>query len=563
MSRSDRERQLRWLMTLRVVIITILLVSAFGVELVLRPMESLRPLFKLSAAAYSMVLLYAAIDRWSRGSELLIRGQLIGDALLVSAFVGITGGIDSPMSFLYLLPITAASMATDRRWAMMMAGICWLMYGGLVVFAQQWTLLTGPLPVPEVGRVINFLLAHLAAMTAFAWLSVHLAERIRTQGQELEQRAEAVARLKALNENIIGSINSGLITTNLAGRVNFMNRGGAEILGYASTDVDARHVEELFGLEPGYLEEIRRQLLANRRFRFEKYFHTGDSGKEKIFLGIAASNLQDRLGAPLGFIFIFQDLTEIHALEKEMRLGERMAALGEMAAGMAHELRNPLASISGAVQYLKGVVPPEGETLELMDIILRESHRLDQAIRDFLTFARPGVFSPMNVDAVRVIDDGVKLLRKSLESQSGHSIETEYEEPRMECVLDPDRLKQVFWNLASNGLKAMPDGGLLKISLHWREEGKALELLVADQGQGMDSEQRERYFQPFSGSFREGTGLGAAIVYRLVEEHSGKIQLNSELGKGTQVRIILPTRCSNSDEIASGYATHAVGGSRS
>ncbi|MDH3785471.1 MAG: ATP-binding protein, partial [Acidobacteriota bacterium] len=560
MSRADRERQLRWLMTLRVVVVTTLLISAFGIELVLRPAESLRPLFTLTAAAYTMVLLYAVLARVLPGLRLFIRAQLIGDACLVSAFVAITGGIDSPMSFLYLLPITAASLATDRRWAMTMAGVCWLMYGAMVAFPQQLMLLSGILPASDPSRMINFLVAHLVAMVAFAWLSVHLAERIRSQGKELDQRAEAVARLKALNENIIGSINSGLITTNLSGKINFMNRGGAEILGQEFEAVDGQQVEQLFGLEADYLGEVRRQLLANRRFRFEKFFTTGDARHEQIFLGIAASNLHDRTGAPLGFIFIFQDLTEIHALEQEMRLRERMAALGEMAAGMAHELRNPLASISGAVQYLKGIVPPDQETLDLMDIVMRESHRLDQAIRDFLTFARPGAFAPEHVDLVRVIEDGVKLLSKSRESGRSHRIETDYDDERMECVVDANRLKQVFWNLASNGLKAMPDGGELRIGLHWRDERSRIELSIADQGEGMNEEQRASYFQPFSGSFQEGTGLGAAIVYRLVEEHDGKIHLESAPGRGTRVRISLPSRCPAVGPAGSEETLQAVGG---
>jgi two-component system sensor histidine kinase PilS (NtrC family) len=201
-------------------------------------------------------------------------------------------------------------------------------------------------------------------------------------------------------------------------------------------------VESLFRLDPGFLADIHQRLLANLRFRFEIYHGTPDGAR--IFLGIAVSNLHDRQGTPLGYIFIFQDLTEIHALELEMRLKERMVALGEMAAGMAHELRNPLASISGSVQYLKGDLQLQGETLELMDIILRESQRLDQAIKDFLTFARPGKFTPERVDLVQLIEDNVKLFRKSKEFETGHRIETRYPSREVSCEVDPNRLKQVF-----------------------------------------------------------------------------------------------------------------------
>jgi two-component system sensor histidine kinase PilS (NtrC family) len=371
-------------------------------------------------------------------------------------------------------------------------------------------------------------------------LSSYLSERLRAQNRELVERRGAVAQLKALNENIIGSINSGLITTNLGGQVHFINPGGEAILGWSQREVAGQTIESLLGLEPGYLQEIRKQLLARRRFRFERFFDTPDG--RRIFLGTAASNLQNREGSTLGYIFIFQDLTEIHAMEQEMRLKERMAALGEMAAGMAHELRNPLAAVSGAVQYLKGDLRMGGESVELMDIILRESHRLDQTIRDFLTFARPGTFAPEIVDLVKLIEDSAKLLRKSSEFMPGHSIETRYATSRIECEADPNRLKQVFWNLATNGLKSMPDGGALTIDVRATASSPQVEIVFADEGVGMDEQQKERYFQPFNGSFGEGTGLGAAIVYRLVEEHGGKIQLDSEPQGGTRVSITIPRR---------------------
>jgi len=545
---SEIERQVRWLMTLRGVTVTTLLICAFAVELLLRPADTLRPLFTLAAVAYGMVLLYAVLHRWLKGTRLFVVVQLIGDALVVTFFVAITGGIDSPMSFLYLLPIAVASLLLYRGGGLALAGICWSLYATLAAFGLGWSPLATSIPgslTGEPGRLVYVLVAHLVGMFACALLSSYLAERMQAQGREIAEHSGTVARLKALNENIIESINSGLITTDLEGRINFINRGGTEILRAGPAVVGGRSVESLFRLDPGFLGDIHRRLLADLRFRFEIYHETPDGGR--IFLGIAASNLHDRQGNPLGYIFIFQDLTEIHALELEMRLKERMVALGEMAAGMAHELRNPLASISGSVQYLKGELRPQGETLELMDIILRESQRLDQAIRDFLTFARPGKFTPESVDLVRLIEDNVKLLRKSREFGAGHRIETQSPSREVSCEVDANRLKQVFWNLATNALKAMPGGGTLTIGVELAEDGSRIEIVFRDEGRGMDATDRERYFQPFSGSFDRGTGLGAAIVYRLVEEHGGKIQLDSTPGQGTEVTISLPRRCTGSN----------------
>jgi two-component system, NtrC family, sensor histidine kinase PilS len=551
-SPREIERLTRWLMTLRGVTVTTLLICAFGVELVLRPGVTLRPLFALAAGAYGMVLAYAVANRWLRGRPEFVALQLVGDALLVTLFVRITGGVDSPMSFLYLLPISVGALLLYRRGGLAMALGSWLLYGAFVL-APAGLAADGFVPA-EPGRVAYLAVAHLVALVAFGALSSHLSERLRAQGRELDERRGTVARLKALNENIIESLNSGLITTDLDGRINFLNRGGAEILRAAPRDVESRSITDLLQLEDDLADDIRRRLLANLRFRFERFHETPDG--RRIFLGIAVSNLHDRQGQPLGYIFVFQDLTEIRTLEDDMRLKERMVALGEMAAGMAHELRNPLAAISGAVQYLKDGLPPGGETRDLMDIILRESQRLDQTIRDFLTFARPGGYAPTPLDLVRLIEDQAKLLRKSRECTPRHRVDVLAPTEGLTVDADGNRLKQVFWNLATNALKAMPDGGSLRIGVraHGTEQ---VEVRFEDDGQGMDEATLTRYFQPFSGTFPDGTGLGAAIVYRLVAEHGGAVHVDSAPGRGTCVRIELPRRAG---AVESGPRLAAVGG---
>jgi two-component system sensor histidine kinase PilS (NtrC family) len=531
MNRTELERQLRWLMILRVVTVTTLLISAFAIELILKPGQTLRPLFLLAAVIYGMVLCYAFLDRWLRGTAGFIYLQLVGDASVVTAFVRITGGLDSPMSFLYLLPIAVASLLLFRRGGLVLAGICFALYSILVLHRAS----TEP---TESWRVSYFLIVHAVAFVSIVLLASHLSERVRVQTRKLDEHQGAVARLQALNENIIESIHSGLITTDLDGRVNFMNRGGAEISGRAQDEVEGTTIEQLFGLETGFLATARAQLDARRRFRFERHY-VAPAG-ERIFLGIAVSILQDRADQPLGYIFTFQDLTEVFAQEQQMRLKERMESLGQMAAGMAHELRNPLAAISGSVQYLKGDLKPAGETLELMDIILRESQRLDQAIRDFLTFARPGKFSSQRCDVVRLLEDHLKLLRKSREFTGAHRVETQFASDEIWCDLDANRMKQVFWNLSTNALKAMPHGGGLSISVRMDPQRNELTVLFSDEGVGMDDRAREGYFQPFRSAFEEGTGLGAAIVYRLIEEHGGRIAVESRPGRGTTIRIVVP-----------------------
>jgi two-component system sensor histidine kinase PilS (NtrC family) len=547
---SELERQLRWLMILRLVTVTTLLISAFAIELALKPGQTVRPLFLLTAGAYGMVLLYAALDRWLRGTPLFIYLQLVGDAAVVTAFVRITGGLESPMSFLYLLPIAVASMLLYRRGGLILASACFAMYAGLIVRADAGSRFGEP------WRVWYVLVAHAVAFAAVALLASYLSERVRVQNRELDRRQGAVARLQALNENIIASIHSGLLTTDLSGRINFMNRGGAEITGCPAEAVDGRPVHEVLGVEAAVLDDVLVQLRHRRRVRFQRTAAMASGAK--VFLGVAASVLKDGAGAPLGYIFTFQDLTDVHAQEVQARLKERMAAVGQMAAGMAHELRNPLAAISGSVQYLKGSVKPQGETLDLMDIILRESQRLDQTIKDFLTFARPGRFAPQRVDLVRLVEDHLKLLRKSRELTGAHRVETRYAEVEMWCDVDPNRMKQVVWNLSTNALKAMPRGGALTISVEGERD--AVRLAFTDEGVGMDERTRDGYFQPFRSAFDEGTGLGAAIVYRLVEEHGGRIDLSSEPGRGTTVEIVVPRRQSGVADEEQGMPAQAAGG---
>ena len=545
----DNVRHLRWLMAVRAVVAVTLLLSAFALELILSPPQSLTPFYLLGGLGVGLVAGYMLVfRRWHAHPGFAVL-QVGGDMAIVTGFVYVSGGLRSPLAFLYLLPIITASVLLPRWLAFAAAGTAWVCYAGLVLAT-----VAGMVPAYPPGTSSDITLASgllwyslLAQGIGFpfaALLSSSLAERLRSAGQELVARRSDIAELRALNENIVESITSGLITTDLEGRITFVNPAGCEITGRTPAQLAGTSVTDLFGLEPEFLVQLRGILGEERRYRFEKSCQLRD--REERFLGVAASVLRDRgdrASRPLGLIFIFQDLTEIIALEREVRMKERMAALGEMAAGMAHELRNPLASVVGSVQVLRGEMELEGEQAELMEIILRESERLDGAIRDFLLFARPGAFSPHSTDLVRLIGDSVRLLRNSRGFGPEHRVVTVFESEEMTCEIDVNRAKQVFWNLATNALKAMPDGGTLTIRAESAGADK-VRVEFADEGVGMSEQQLERLFQPFQGGFRDGTGLGAAIVYRIVQEHQGHIAVHSIPGQGTQVSVTLPVTAS-------------------
>jgi two-component system sensor histidine kinase PilS (NtrC family) len=531
-------------MTFRVVIITTLLGSTFVIELLYRPLLSLKPFYLVAVCTYLLTIGYAVLLRHPASVLPQVYVQLAGDLAIVTAFVYLTGGAESPFSFLYLLSITVGSILLLRRGAYAVAGCSWVMYACLVLLIHRNVLPRYPVQAFEGGEVATVhilysLIAHLVSFFALAYLSSHLTESLRRTGQELEMHRDDLAQLRAFNDNIIDSMNSGLLTIDWDGRITFANRAASEITGRSVKDLEGTGVVDLLRQDRSFLWQIRATLQREKRYRFDLSYSDG-VGRD-LELGFTVSVLKDRGGETLGMIFIFQDLTEIRALEDEVDLKKRMAALGEMAAGVAHELRNPLASISGSVQMLRRDLRPHGEAGELMDIVVKESKRLDTIIRDFLLFAKPGRFSPEEADLVPLIRETLSLLGNSEETGPAHTVRMQVHPDVITMAIDVNRMKQVFWNLAKNALKAMPDGGTLTVKAIDGIDGQVV-VTFADTGMGMSEREVAVNFQPFHGSFESGTGLGLAIVYRIIEEHGGRIRVKSRPGSGTEIALHLPRR---------------------
>ncbi|MGH9751051.1 MAG: two-component system sensor histidine kinase NtrB [Candidatus Polarisedimenticolia bacterium] len=544
MERQQRElrRHLDWLMTFRVVIITTLLVCTFVIELLYRPLLSLQPFYVLAIATYLLTIAYAAVSRrLTPGIQVTV--QLVGDLLIVTGFVYLTGGAESPFSFLYLLSIIIGSILLVRPGGYAVAACSWVMYAAMVGLIDRGIIPAWPEGIYEPDglpavRLLYSLVAHLVSFVGVAYLAAYLTETLRRTGRELDARRDDLAQLRDYHDNIIDSMNSGLLTTDWEGRITFANRGAAEITGRRPPALVGEGITAVLGQERPFLWKVRSALERETRYRFELDYV--DARGRVLFLGFTVSVLRDRAGEAYGLIFIFQDLTEIRVLEDEVALKKRMAALGEMAAGVAHELRNPLASISGSVQVLKRDLRPQGDAGELMDIVIKESRRLDQIIRDFLLFAKPGRFHAEEADLVALLRETLSLLENSEERTERHAVTTTFGAERILVPVDVNRMKQVFWNLARNALKAMPGGGTLSVAA--ATAGDAAVVTFADTGIGMSEDEIASNFQPFHGSFAEGTGLGLAIVYRIVEEHGGRIRVKSRPGVGTEVALHLPRR---------------------
>ena len=549
MAERDIRRKLFWLIAIRVGISTLLLGSAVFVQLTAPGTFPGEPLFLLIGATYALNILWSLTLKWAERFRWMVDVQLACDALIVSGFIAVSGGITSYFAALYVLPIAAASSVQFRRGGMMIATLSALLYLAIVV--TQYFGLADLLGVPFLEHQGTLpplrIVAYMTGLNVFlffsiAFLSGSLADRLQRAGMRLERQSNEIADLQAFNQHVIDSLASGLATTDPQGCIVTFNRAAEAITGYTAVAVVGRQIEEVLGLPPTVASELISLAGPGRGRRVESPFVTGDG--RQIELGFTATQL--RTPGNAGLLFAFQDVTDIKKLERDARMRQRLAAVGEMAAGIAHEIRNPLASMSGSIQILRQELPLTEEQAQLMDIVLRESERLNDTIRSFLAYARPQRFSIARIDVRRVLNDTALLLRNSSELHDGHVIDVQVPASEVPFEADENQIKQIVWNLATNGLRAMRTGGRLTLGacIESVDEGanELVVLEVSDEGVGIPAEELDAIFQPFRGNFAKGTGLGLAIVHRIVSDYSGEIQVSSTPGKGTIVSVRLPAR---------------------
>ncbi len=546
---TDLRRRVAWLIGIRAIISTILLGGAIVAQVTAPGSFPVNPFFFLVALTYGLTIAYALTLRFVDRFHWLIDIQLAIDAVIVSAFIYFTGGITSYVSSLYVLPIVAASVVRFRRGGLLVACASAVLYVA-IVFTQFLTaagILIDPwlsaerVVLPTAGTAQYTVATNLFGFFAVALLSGSLADKVRSAGVRLEQASTELADLQALNQHVIDSLPSGLATTDRQQRILTFNRGAEAITGLPFASVVGRQVSEVLQL-PKFLAEsldIGHVPAAPGR-RFEFRFRRGDDRGE-IDLGLGVAHLQTP-GGRAGYLITFQDVTDIKKLERDARLQQRLAAVGEMAAGIAHEIRNPLASMSGSIQILRQELPLSAEQEQLMDIVLRESERLNSSIRSFLAYARPQRFEIARFDVRRALNDTALLLRNSAEVRDDHLIDLDVPGSELWFEADENQIKQIVWNLATNGLRAMPDGGRLKLAGAFEQASDSLVITVQDAGIGIAPEELDGLFQPFHGSFAKGSGLGLAIVHRIVTDYNGEIQVSSRRGEGTAVSVRLPAR---------------------
>ncbi|MEK6405447.1 MAG: ATP-binding protein [Acidobacteriota bacterium] len=536
-----RRRKLYWLLLSRIAMAAALL-AIVGLTEKDNTQRSFIPV--LAAVAGAIVLLsafYLAVLRTRLAHRTQAYIQFSVDICIVTWLVYRTGDVESPFLALYLVIIFAACALLGRTGVSLVGALAGALYVSIGVLAMSRVLPRAIGWAPYEGNELSwtqFMFSlNLVAIFAVAILSSQLSERIRRSEIQLASATRDLADYRLFNDRIIESMRSGLVTTDLLGHIITFNRAAEEITGHRASDVRGKAILTIFGdierqIEAG-LESIRTR---TRLPRFDIGCKTAD-GRE-IHLGFSVAPLVDEAENSRGYVLTFQDLTEVMDLEREVRRQERLAALGKMAAGLAHEIRNPLASMRGSVQVLASELSFSQDQSQLMQIVLRESDRLNRIVSDFLTYARPPKIERAVIELASLLSETIALLRNSPELRPDHLILEKYPDVSVLYQGDANQMRQIFWNLARNAIQAMPQGGELSVML---EAGPSRDVTIAfiDTGQGMSREQRERLFEPFNSS-SGGTGLGMAIVYQLVRDHSGNIVVESESGKGTRIAIKLP-----------------------
>lgn len=530
------EQRLKTMMAARLVMVTTLLLVAVYVEAVSDSLLPFNPFYLLIGATYAFTVVHAVSLRLLRRPTLLVYGQVVGDLVIITGLVYLTGGSRAGFALLYPISVLSGSILLLRAQGLVLAAIATLFYASAMLLVRLgWIPPQGLSDVPfaSFSAVLYSIFVTGVACATVAVIGSYLSANLRSASEQLEEATGQVADLQRLNQLVVSSIHSGLVTSDPHGVVLYTNEYGAAILGRRPSELRGRALQDVFGSL-----QLSPPLLASRASlqRFDLAYASPDG--TSLDLGVSVSPLATAEG---GYLLVFQDLTEIKRLERDVRAKERLAAVGEMAAQLAHEIRNPLGSISGSAQVLLAELGADNispEQARLLDIIRRESKRLSDSLNHFLYQTRPLPPSQEPVDLREVIAGAVTLLKNGSEVGPKHLIEFDVDAGPHLCLADPDKMTQVFWNLARNGLEAMPQGGRLGIRLARRKD--ELVLSVRDEGRGMHREDARAAFEPFRSGTAMGTGLGLAIVYRIVREHRGDITVRSVPAKGTEFEVHLP-----------------------
>src|ERR1700681_4464755 len=513
-SMFDERLWLAWLVKVRILILTFLL----GIELaIVRLTPSTLPLRLFTQTMllwYTISIFFLVLLSFWDEQRIQSLLQVITDLVMVTLIVYATGGVDSSLNFLYPLVIIVACILLPRVWAYLTAALAFILYGTVLELTYFAIIPSYSTTHPEMKALQAIIFVNLFGYFAVSYLAGLLANKLRQVDVKLKDTSGALENLQALHENIIQSITGGLITTGMDGHITLVNTAAQKLLERSEADLLDQPVNRLF-LDP--LPQVDREpahgevrLIAPMRYR--KTFRV-------LFSALAIPERGTR-----GYVYTFDDLTETRRLEREVRMQDRLAAVGRLAAAIAHEIRNPLTSIAGSVSMLSDAPALNPEERALLQIVIRESDRLNNIITDFLAYSRGKQYRFERVNLIPLLEDTLTLLEHRLTAENaGIKLERSFPKSEAWVLADGDKLKQVFWNFCENAVRAIKTqtqtqtkGGSLTVAL--TERGPDWEMAFADTGPGINPQQTEKIFEPFQSNFEGGTGLGLAIVYQIVQD---------------------------------------------
>jgi two-component system sensor histidine kinase PilS (NtrC family) len=526
----------KWLIGIRLVAVSALLVGALLVQSTTEEILPIAPLVRVAGLTYFLSLIWSIL--WLLKLQPRIHGglQLCGDLAIIATLVYLTGGPSSPFAFLFLIPVAIGALMFALRGALTVAGGAFVLYAAMseaIAFGLLRPARVGILSAQLGPSALAFqIFVTGAGFAVVAMLTSYLGHSLQRAEVSLQGERASSARLFAISADVLRSVDSGVLAADVDGRVVLANPAAERILA-SEGPLEGRNLSELVPLEGVEWSAVLHRLSQGYSVRLD-----GTIGGGSILLGCTVTALTDADSTLIGLVVHFRDLTEAREVAKRERVRERMEAVGEMAAGIAHEIRNPLASISGSAQVL-GKVPGLGaKEQRLSRIIVEESRRLSGIVDSFLGFARPPDPQRGPCDIARTLDETLTLFGNSPEVTSVHRIATEIE-PHTEAVIaDEQQMRQAFYNLARNAIQAMPQGGTMRVVA--RPEGSSYVIRWSDEGIGMEPQQIQEMFQPFKAFRKGGTGLGLAVVYSIVSGHRGDIKVESEVGKGTTFTLRIP-----------------------
>lgn len=546
LSKEKNKRRMLFLIISRIVIISIILSITVFVNLKKQsfsiPDVTFKYFYLIVAVIYLFSIVYYFLYKWGVSYKKNIYLQITVDLLVVSYLIFMFGSTQIDFSLFYTLIIIYSAIFMGRKGGIFVASVSSIFYG-LFVNVEFYNLIPS---FPIFKYEYNFyaadaltnLIVRITSFYFLAFLASFIVEQEKRTVSLLEEKESEFNQLDRLFRSIIESVDTGVMTVDLNNIIKTFNSAAEDITGFSRAKVQGLNVRDVF---PEFMPLLDKQMMEEpMKPRIE--ITIKNKNKDKINLGLSVSPLKGKSEKQIGNIMIFQDITQIKQMEKALEKSRNMALIGEMAAGWAHEVRNPLAAITGSIELMKQGMEPEGTNKRLMEIILRSKDQLENFVRNFLLLARSVPSAREEVDLNVIIDEILENVKLNREMMDKITIKKTFSR-NAKAYANKEQTRQVINNLLLNAIEAMEEGGILTVEtrqVRSEDQQKFVEIKISDTGCGISEDDMSKIFEPFFTKKTKGTGLGLAIVSHIVEGYKGKIEIDSEEGKGTTCRVCLP-----------------------